>query len=77
MRPDGVVFLLPDSDDVFGMVEGIELVHAETFVTDFPVEGFHEAVSQGLPARDEDRFCFASPTSRQASGSLMSNTDIT
>ncbi len=52
MRPDGVVFLLPDSDDAFGMLEGIELVHAEAFVTDFPVEEFHEAVSPGLPGRE-------------------------
>ena len=70
MRPNGVVFLLPDSDDAFGVVEGIELVHAEAFVTDFPVEGFHEAFFPGLSGRDEDSFCFTSPLGNSVTDGL-------
>ncbi len=61
VRPNGVVFLLLNTDDAIGMVERIELVHAETFVTDFPFKGFHEAVFPGLAWRDEAPFCFTSP----------------
>ncbi len=52
VRPNGVVFLLPQSNNSLRMVEGIKLVHAKTFVTDFPVEGFHEAIFPGLPGRE-------------------------
>lgn len=61
MRPDGVVFLLPEPDDAFCVVEGVELVDTEAFVSQFPVEGLNEPVSPGLPWWDKHSLCFTSP----------------
>ena len=48
MGPDGVVFFIPYSDGSSGMVEAVELVHAQTFVAEFLVEGLHVPGSLGL-----------------------------
>ena len=53
MRPGRVVILLPDSDDAFGVVEGVKLVDTETFVPESAVEGFDEPIPPGLPWRNE------------------------
>jgi len=61
MWPDGVVLLLTYSDDAFGMLERIELVHTEAVITEFPVEGLDIAVPSGLSWRDEDPLGFGGP----------------
>jgi hypothetical protein len=70
MWPTGVVFLLPDSDDASSMVERIELVHPETFVTDFRIERLNQTVSPRLPWRDEDPFSFKSPVGNSVADEL-------
>lgn len=66
MWPDRVVFLLPDTDYAFGVVQGVKLVDSEAFVAEFPVEGLHEPVSPGLTWGDEHPFCFTGPVSNGA-----------
>jgi hypothetical protein len=38
MGPDGVVFLLPDTDDASSTVEWLKPVYVQTLVSQFPVE---------------------------------------
>lgn len=63
MQPDGVVFLVPDTNNASGMVQGVKLVDLKEFVTDFAVEWLLEPVSPGLAWRDEDFVCLTSPLS--------------
>lgn len=61
MRPDGIVFLVSESDDAFGMFEEVKLVLPGALVTNLPVERLDDPVSLGLAWRDEHPVCFTSP----------------
>ena len=54
MRPDLVVFLLPQSDNASGVVQGIELFHTEALIAEPAVERLDIAVSPRLAWRQSD-----------------------
>lgn len=64
MGPDGVVVLLPGPNNVFGVVEGVKLVHLDAFATDFAVERLDRTGSPGLAWGGEHTFCFTNPRGR-------------
>jgi hypothetical protein len=61
MRPVGVVTLLSDLDDAFGVAQGVKLVDAEILLSKPAVEGCDENVSPRLPRRNKHSFHLDNP----------------
>lgn len=51
MKPDGVVFLVPDANNASGIVQGAKPVDFAELVTDSAVEWCNESISPGLASR--------------------------